>query len=80
MSSICLYLKCLSDKDITAELNGVYGDLAKNKTHVYFSIGMSRRGRNDLNDLVRSGRPKDDNANDLIYNLIQNQLESDPHD
>ena len=66
MSSIFLFLKWLSDKDIKAELNGVYGDLSMSKTLVYFSIGMFRRGRNDLNDLVRPGRPKNDNVDDLI--------------
>lgn len=53
-----LYFKCISGKDIEAELNGVYGGLAMSKTHVYIWIGEFRRGRNDLNDLARPGRAK----------------------
>ena len=70
-----LYLKGLSGKDIKAELNNVYGDQAMSKTQVYFWISEFHRGRNDLNDLIRPGRPKDD----IIDVLIQNQLDNDPH-
>lgn len=50
----------MSPKEIIAELQETYGDASLKESQIYYWIREIRLGREDLNDLPRSGRPVDE--------------------
>lgn len=70
----CLYFSGDTPSDIIEKLADWFGDDAYKKTQVYFWIGEIKRGRKDLSDAPRSGRPRNeeiDSEINAILNLYQ---------
>ena len=67
----CLYLSGESPQQIIQKISDWFGDDALHRTQVYFWIVELKRGRQDLSDAPRSGRPRKD-AIDLEINTILN--------
>jgi hypothetical protein len=62
-------------KEIPGRLRNVYGEGAMKKTQVFFWAAEVRRGREDLSDEERPGRPTTRGLDEILAH----RLEKDPH-
>ena len=66
-----LHLDGYSANEIISKLHDIYSDKALSRTQVYFWLAEIRRGRTDLNDEPRAGRPFNDDLDERIRACIQ---------
>lgn len=69
-----LHRKKTKTEDIVKELKDVYGKEALSRSRVYYWVKEIKLGREDLNDLPRSGRPIDEQ----LINTIQDHITNEP--
>ena len=70
-----MFLKGNTPTQIKDELDSVYGDFAPSFTTVKFWAAKFKRGRNNLGDDERSGRPKTAITDENITKVHQMVLE-----
>ena len=66
----CLYLSGETPHQIIEKIAEWFGEEAMHRTQVYFWIGELKRGRQDLSDAPRSGRPKKDEIDIEIKSIL----------
>ena len=71
-----MFIQGRTPYEIISELQYIYGDKALHKTQVYYWIGELKRGRIDLHDEPRFGRPPYEDLDDQIIACIK----INPHD
>ncbi len=67
----CLYLSGDSAHQIIEKLREWFGDDALHRTQIYFWIAEVKRGREDLSDVPRAGRPRDEIVDCEIKSILQ---------